>query len=64
MRADWTNRDPEITAALARLGRSGVPVYALYTGGGGTPELLPELLTQDLVVEALDRAALARKETR
>lgn len=64
MRADWTNRDPEITAALARLGRSGVPVYAVYGPDDGSPELLPELLTVDIVVKALDRATSAAKETR
>ena len=31
MRADWTRRDPAITQALTDLGRSGVPVYALYS---------------------------------
>ncbi|MEI7970192.1 MAG: thioredoxin family protein [Betaproteobacteria bacterium] len=57
LRADWTNRDDSITQALARLGRSGVPVYALYPAGGGAPELLSEILTPDGVVAALDRAA-------
>jgi thiol:disulfide interchange protein DsbD len=33
MRADWTRRDPAITEALRQLGRSGVPVYALYAPG-------------------------------
>ena len=33
LRADWTQRDPAITQALADLGRSGVPVYALYAPG-------------------------------
>jgi len=33
LRADWTQRDPAITQALADLGRSGVPVYALYSPG-------------------------------
>lgn len=32
LRADWTLRDPAITAALGALGRSGVPLYVLYTG--------------------------------
>ena len=31
LRADWTRRDPAITQALTDLGRSGVPVYALYS---------------------------------
>ncbi|MFY7942214.1 MAG: thioredoxin family protein, partial [Burkholderiaceae bacterium] len=52
MRADWTNRDPIITEALTRLGRSGVPVYVLYRPGKA-PLLLPEVLTQGLVREAL-----------
>ncbi|WP_393937250.1 thioredoxin domain-containing protein [Piscinibacter sakaiensis] len=52
MRADWTRRDAEITAALARLGRNGVPVYALIRPGR-EPVLLPEILTAGLVREAL-----------
>ena len=42
MRADWTRRDPAITQALTALGRSGVPVYALYAPGRA-PMLLSEL---------------------
>ena len=53
LRADWTSRDPDITAALTHLGRSGVPVYALYTEGS-PPRLLPEILTRDVVLGALD----------
>jgi thiol:disulfide interchange protein len=45
LRADWTRRDPAITAELARLGRSGVPVYALYTPGAAGPRLLSEILS-------------------
>jgi thiol:disulfide interchange protein DsbD len=44
MRADWTRRDPAITQALTALGRSGVPVYALYAPGRA-PMLLSELPT-------------------
>lgn len=52
LRADWTSRDPAITSALNRLGRSGVPVY-LIQRPGQPPELLPELLTKDLLRTAL-----------
>jgi thiol:disulfide interchange protein DsbD len=53
-KADWTRQDPVITEALEALGRSGVPVYALYRGGGGTePTLLPEVLTEEIVLRAL-----------
>jgi thiol:disulfide interchange protein DsbD len=53
VRADWTNRDPEITKALQSHGRSGVPVYVLYEGNGSEPRLLPEVLTEDMILNAL-----------
>jgi len=54
LRADWTRRDPAITAALSQLGRNGVPVYVIYQNGS-PPVVLSEILT---VAEV--RAALAR----
>ncbi len=54
LRADWTRRDPAVTAALAGLGRNGVPVYAIYKNGQPT-----QVLTEVLSVEEV-RAALAR----
>jgi thiol:disulfide interchange protein DsbD len=54
VRADWTNRDPAITRALESHGRSGVPVYVLYKGDGSEPELLPEILTEQIVLDALN----------
>ena len=53
LRADWTRRDAAITEELARLGRSGVPVYALYPPGTGEPRLLTELLSVSEVRSAL-----------
>ncbi len=53
LRADWTRRDPAITAALAQLGRNGVPVYVLYQAGRA-PVVLSEILSVDEV-----RAVLA-----
>jgi thiol:disulfide interchange protein/DsbC/DsbD-like thiol-disulfide interchange protein len=52
IRADWTRRDPVITQALAALGRQGVPVYVLYRPGT-TPLLLPEILSKQVVLDAL-----------
>jgi thiol:disulfide interchange protein DsbD len=52
LRADWTRRDPAITAALAQLGRSGVPVYAFYRQGRA-PLVLSEVLTVSEIREAL-----------
>lgn len=54
LRADWTRRDPAITAALRQLGRNGVPVYVIYKNGSA-PVLLSEILS---VAEV--RAAVAR----
>ena len=53
LRADWTRRDAAITAELARLGRNGVPVYALYAPGAAGPRLLSEILTAREVRDAL-----------
>jgi len=53
LRADWTRRDSAITAALAELGRSGVPVYVLLAPGRD-----PVVLSEVLSVQEL-RAALA-----
>lgn len=50
---DWTRRDDAITAELQRHGRSGVPLYLLYTPGVAEPRVLPQLLTEGVVVEAL-----------
>ncbi len=52
--ADWTKNDPLITKALRDLGRNSVPVYALYPKGASKPILLPEILTPDIVVDAID----------
>jgi thiol:disulfide interchange protein/DsbC/DsbD-like thiol-disulfide interchange protein len=54
MRADWTRRDPVITQALTVLGRSGVPVYALYSSGHA-PVLLSELPSVTEVRAALQK---------
>jgi thiol:disulfide interchange protein/DsbC/DsbD-like thiol-disulfide interchange protein len=54
LRADWTRRDPAITAALRQLGRNGVPVYVVYQSGKA-PVLLSEILSVQEV-----RAVLAR----
>jgi thiol:disulfide interchange protein DsbD len=53
MKADWTKNDPVITAELKKWGRSGVPLY-LYYEKDDTPAVLPQVLTPDLIVDALD----------
>jgi thiol:disulfide interchange protein DsbD len=57
LRADWTRHDEAITHALTALGRSGVPAYALYSPGEASPQLLPEVLTPGIVMDALEKLA-------
>jgi len=52
LRADWTRRDPAITAALGALGRSGVPVYVLHAPGK-TPVVFSEILGEDELRQAV-----------
>jgi thiol:disulfide interchange protein len=56
MKADWTNRDPAIAKALADFGRVGVPLYVVYPKNGGPPVILPQLLTEGMVIEAIEKA--------
>lgn len=55
MQADWTKKDPAITKALSLFGRSSVPLYVLY-GKDPTqpPQILPQVLTRDVVSQYLD----------
>ena len=54
--ADWTNRDARITEVLNRFGRTGVPLYLLYSAQGDTT-VLPELLSETSFIEALRKNA-------
>jgi len=52
LKGDWTNQNPEITRLLEKHGRSGVPLYLLYAGGA-EPQVLPQILTEGTVLQAL-----------
>jgi thiol:disulfide interchange protein/DsbC/DsbD-like thiol-disulfide interchange protein len=54
LKADWTNQNPEITALLARNGRSGVPLYLYYAPNAEAPIVLPQLLTENTVIAAVE----------
>jgi thiol:disulfide interchange protein DsbD len=54
LQADWTRQDADISALLKHFGRAGVPLYVFYPAGSPDhPRVLPELLTKDLVLNAL-----------
>ena len=58
LRADWTQYDAGITKELASVGRSGVPTYVVYPGKTGSKaDVLPELLTKGLVLNAIQEQA-------
>ncbi len=63
LKGDWTNPDPAITAALHQFGRDGVPLYALYRPGGKT-EVLPQILTPEIVLAALENAGATAAQSR
>ena len=57
IKADWTNRNSEITRLLQAFGRSGVPLYVIFAGGHiDKPFVLPEIITAGLVLEKLAEA--------
>ena len=59
VKADWTNRNPEITQLLRAFGRSGVPLYVIFPAGLiDQPLVLPEVITAEMVIEKLDAAAV------
>jgi thiol:disulfide interchange protein DsbD len=57
IRADWTNRNPDITRLLQKFGRSGVPLYVIFPADNPSrPIILPELITTRMLLDALDTA--------
>lgn len=59
LKGDWTRKDEVIAAELARHGRAGVPLYLVYDRAGAEPVILPQILTEGVVVRALEAAASA-----
>ena len=57
MKADWTSPDAKISAFLSSFGRNGIPLNVVYGPGAPAGILLPELLTQDAVLKAIDKAS-------
>jgi thiol:disulfide interchange protein/DsbC/DsbD-like thiol-disulfide interchange protein len=62
LKGDWTNRDPEITRLLDAFGRSGVPLYVLYRPGSEEPVILPQLLTEMSVMDAIGTLPVIAEE--
>jgi thiol:disulfide interchange protein/DsbC/DsbD-like thiol-disulfide interchange protein len=54
---DWTRGDAAITALLREHQRDGVPLYLFYPEDGGAPAVLPQILTEAIVLEAIGASA-------
>jgi thiol:disulfide interchange protein DsbD len=54
LKGDWTARSAEITKFLQENERDGVPLYVLYPPNDRTPAVLPQILTEGIVLNALD----------
>jgi thiol:disulfide interchange protein DsbD len=53
LKADWTRGDPAIAALLRSHGREGVPLYLFWPPGGGEAVILPEVLTEAMVLRQI-----------
>lgn len=54
---DWTNKNAQIGEFLKKFGRSGVPFNIVYPADlKKEPVILPEILTQNAVIDAIDKA--------
>jgi thiol:disulfide interchange protein len=63
MVADWTNPDPTIAALLKKHGRNGIPLYLMYAADASqAPLVLPQLLTKEIVLEALKSVSVKNSE--
>jgi len=55
LKADWTNRDENITRALAGYGRNSVPLYVIHSDRDLSKKmLLPEIISATIVLEYLN----------
>ena len=61
LKGDWTNRDAEITSLLKELGRAGVPLYLYWAPGADRPRILPQVLTEAMIVSELTSNAQAKR---
>jgi len=53
--ADWTRQNPEITDFLHEFGYNGVPLNVFYPAGGGEPIVLPQILSDKVILDAISK---------
>ena len=57
LKGDWTRQDPEISGFLREHGRDGVPLYLYYGPHAATAEVLPQILTETTVLDAVEHSS-------
>ncbi|PXW38963.1 thiol:disulfide interchange protein DsbD [Klebsiella oxytoca] len=57
MVADSTKFNPDVDDALNQFGQGGLPLYVVYPADGSPPQVLPQVLTPGIVINALNQAA-------
>ena len=63
MVADWTNYDADIARFISSHGRTGIPLYLMYPANpGDQPLILPQILTSDTVLRALEAVSSKKNE--
>jgi DsbC/DsbD-like thiol-disulfide interchange protein/cytochrome c biogenesis protein CcdA len=55
LEGDWTNKDAQITAELAKYHRAAVPFNVIWLPGQAEPVQLPEILTPSAVLGAIPK---------
>jgi thiol:disulfide interchange protein DsbD len=55
IKADWTNRNSEITELLESFGRSGIPLYIYFPSKNAAPVILPEILNDRIIYNYLSK---------
>jgi thiol:disulfide interchange protein DsbD len=53
IKADWTNRNEEIALGLAKYERTGIPLYIFWKPGMPESKILPAVLTEDMLIKAM-----------
>ena len=55
LKGDWTFKDPQITQLLNQYNRNGVPLYLLFSRDSKEAEVLPQILTESLLVNKINQ---------
>jgi thiol:disulfide interchange protein DsbD len=54
LKADWTNRNPQIAAQIEKYNRSGIPLYIFWNERLDEPLVLNEILTEGYLMEVIN----------